>query len=87
MTKYRIIELRPDVFSVEEYGAIAWFLPWIKDWMAHGRVCCEYSSNPVAEFTRDEADQHVAKLKAVDELVRIRKNPPKGYPRVVDGEG
>lgn len=90
MTQYRIVELRPDVFSVEEYKGIAWFLPWVKDWVAVREVLVpqfsEYSPDRVAEFTRDGAEQYVAVQEAADELVRVRENPPKGYPRVIDGE-
>lgn len=65
MIQFRIVEIRADVFSVERYEPIAWFLPWIKEWQAVECYVvpqfCEYSPLAVCEFTREQAEDYIKK--------------------------
>lgn len=84
--EYRILEVRPDVYHVEEEKwtwFFGWFSQWTKiKWYYDYHSYYEYHS-VVAEFTYEQASHWVKTQKENDMIEYLRKNPPEGFPRVV----
>lgn len=87
MKDYRIVELRPDVFAVEEFKTGGWWIWRYEEWHpVQGYIAPsvpEYSPMATCEFTLSEAEVYIARRREKDEVNRLRANPPSGYPRVV----
>ena len=88
--RFRIVELRPDVFSVEEHKKdyLAGFIPTgVRYWEAvkHYRVpgVPEYSPRDVTEFDFNSAFRYVEAYIMQCDLQNVRENPPQGYPRAI----
>lgn len=81
-TRYRIVELRPGVFSVEEHKKDWLFRYWAA--VKHNRFAVsEYSPQDVSEFTFDGALAYIKRVLDVVDLENAREKPPEGYPKVM----